>query len=64
MGIMIQMKLLLRIEFRRELCIDSLIFLHLKFNNIHTRHINQIYFPDKRLQLIYSDLTSQRIDLT
>jgi hypothetical protein len=59
MGIMRQMKLLLHIGFRREMCIDSLIFLHPKFHNICTRHIKQIYFPDERLQLIYSDLTSQ-----
>ena len=59
-----QMNLLLHIGFGTELCIDSLIFLHPKFHNIHTRHIIQIYFPDERLQLIYSNLTLQRIQHT
>jgi hypothetical protein len=39
-------------------------FFHPKFHNIHTRHIKEIYFPEERLQLIYSDLTSQRIERT
>lgn len=63
-GIMRHMKLLLHIGFRGELCIDSMTFWHLIFHNIHTRHIQQIYFPDEILQLIYSDLTSQIIQRT
>jgi len=62
-GIMRQMKLVFHIGFRRKLCIHSPT-LHHKFYNIHIRHIKQIYFPDERLQLIYSDLTSQRIERT
>jgi hypothetical protein len=63
MGRMRQVKRMLRVGFRRELCIDTLTFSHPKFHNIHKCHIKKNY-PDERVQLIYSNLTSQRIEHT